>query len=55
MTIGGASIVIGNMRPSGIATELEARRLRAVEYFQERKPLVEIASRLGVDLSSVKR
>jgi transposase len=43
------------VRPSGSAIILDARRLRGAEYFQERKPLQEIASRLGVDLSSVKR
>ena len=31
------------MRPTGSAAELEARRRRAAEYFQERKPLREIA------------
>lgn len=43
------------MRPPGSAAELEARRRRAAEYFQERKPLQEIARLFGVDLSSVKR
>ena len=43
------------MRPSGSASELEARRRRAAEYFQERKPLREIASLFGVSLTSVKR
>lgn len=43
------------MRPSGSAAELEARRRRAAEYFQARKPLQEIARLFGVDLSSVKR
>lgn len=43
------------MRPSGSAAELEARRRRAAEYFQERKPLRTIARLLGADLSSVKR
>ena len=43
------------MRPTGSAAELEARRRRAAEYFQERKPLQEIARLFGVDLSSVKR
>jgi len=43
------------MRPSGSAAELEARRRRAAEYFQERKPLQEIASLFGVSLTSIKR
>jgi transposase len=43
------------MRTKGSATELEARRRRAAEYFQERKPLREIARAVGVSLSSVKR
>ena len=43
------------MRPPGSAAELEARRRRAAEYFQVRKPLQEIARLFGVDLSSVKR
>ena len=43
------------MRPPGSASELEARRRRAAEYFQERKPLREIASLFGVSLTSVKR
>jgi transposase len=43
------------MRPKGSAAELEARRRRAAEYFQERKPLREIARAMGVSLSSVKR
>ena len=43
------------MRPPGSAAELEARRRRAAEYFQERKPLRKIASLLGVSLTSVKR
>lgn len=43
------------MRPKGSAAELEARRRRAAEYFQERKPLREIASLMGVGPSSVKR
>lgn len=43
------------MRPSGSAAELEARRRRAAEFFQERKPLQEIASLVGVSLTSVKR
>ncbi|MCI0332421.1 MAG: IS630 family transposase [Planctomycetes bacterium] len=42
------------MRTKGSATELEARR-RAAEYFQERKPLREIARRVRANLSSVKR
>jgi transposase len=43
------------MRPPGSAAELEARRRRAAEYFQEWKPLREIASLFGVSLTSVKR
>lgn len=43
------------MRTPGSAAELEARRRRAAEYFQERKPLQEIASLFGVSLTSVKR
>jgi putative transposase len=43
------------MRPKGSSTELEARRRRAAEYFQERIPLQEIADRFGVSLTSVKR
>ena len=43
------------MRPKGSATELEARRRRAAEYFQERRPLRNIARMIGVSLSSVKR
>ena len=43
------------MRPPGSALELEARRFRAAEYFQERKPLRTIARLLGASLSSVKR
>lgn len=43
------------MRPKGSAAELEARRRRAAEYFQERRPLQEIADRFGVSLTSVKR
>ena len=43
------------MRPKGSATELEARRRRAAEYFHARKPLPEIADLVGVHLSSVKR
>jgi transposase len=43
------------MRTKGSATELEARRRRAAEYFQERKPLSEIADFVGVHLSSIKR
>lgn len=35
--------------------ELEARRRRAAEYFQERKPLREVARRVRASLSSVKR
>ncbi len=35
--------------------ELEARRFRAAEYFQERKPLRTIARLLGASHSSVKR
>lgn len=43
------------MRSKGSAAELEARRRRAAEYFQERKPLAEIARLVGASLSSVKR
>lgn len=43
------------MRTLGSAAELEARRRRAAEHFQERKPLREIAALLGVSLTSVKR
>jgi transposase len=43
------------MRTKGSATELEARRRRAAEYFHARKPLPEIADLVGVHLSSVKR
>ena len=43
------------MRTKGSATELEARRRRAAEYFHARKPLSEIADLVGVHLSSVKR
>lgn len=43
------------MRTPGSAAELEARRRRAAELFQERKPLREIARLLGVSLTSVKR
>jgi transposase len=43
------------MRTLGSAAELEARRFRAAEFFQERKPLRRIAALLGVSFSSVKR
>ena len=43
------------MRPTGSATELEARRRRAAEYFQAGKSLRIVAEQLGVDRSSVKR
>jgi len=43
------------MRTEGSAAELEARRRRAAEFFQERKPLAEIARLVGASLSSVKR
>ena len=43
------------MRTKGSATELEARRRRAAEYFHARKPLPEIADLVGVHVSSVKR
>lgn len=43
------------MRTKGSAAELEARRRRAAEYFQERKPLAEIARLVGASVSSVKR
>lgn len=43
------------MRTKGSAAELEARRRRAAEYFQERKPLAEVARLVGASASSVKR
>lgn len=43
------------MRTKGSASELEARRRRAAEYFQERKPLAEVARLVGASRSSVKR
>lgn len=43
------------MRTPGSAAELEARRHRAAEYFQERMPLQKIALLMGVSLSSIKR
>jgi transposase len=43
------------MRTKGSAAELEARRRRAAEYFQERKPLAEVSRLVGASLSSVKR
>jgi len=43
------------MRTKGSAAELEARRRRAAEFFQERKPPAEIARLVGASLSSVKR
>jgi transposase len=43
------------MRTKGSATELEARRRRAAEYFHARKPLPEIADLVGVHVSSIKR
>ena len=43
------------MRTKGSAAELEARRRRAAEFFQERKPLAEVARVVGASLSSVKR
>ena len=43
------------MRTKGSAAELEARRRRAAEYFQERKPLAEVVRLVGASLSSVKR
>jgi transposase len=43
------------MRTKGSATELEARRRRAAEYFQARKSLAETARLVGASLSSVKR
>lgn len=43
------------MRPTGSATELEARRRRAAECFQAGEPLRAVADRFGVNLSSVKR
>jgi putative transposase len=42
------------MRTPGSAAELEARRRRAAEYFQERRSLQEIATRVEVSLTSVK-
>lgn len=43
------------MRNKGSAAELEARRRRAAKLFQERRPLAEVARRVGASLSSVKR
>ena len=43
------------MRSKGSAEELEARRFRSVEFFQERKPLAEIAETLHVSKSSLRR
>lgn len=43
------------MRTKGSATELEARRRRAAEYFQARKSLAEVARLVGASLTSVKR
>src|SRR5438552_18221417 len=43
------------MRTKGSVAELEARRRRAAKYFQERKPLAEVARLVGASLSSVKR
>jgi transposase len=43
------------MRTPGSAAELEARRRRAVPYFQERMPVTEIARLVGASVSSVKR
>jgi transposase len=43
------------MRTEGSAAEREALRRRAAEFFQERKPLAEIARLVGASLSSVKR
>lgn len=43
------------MRTKGSATELEARRRRAAEYFQAGKSLAETARLVGASLSSVKR
>ena len=43
------------MRPTGSATELEARRRRAAECFQAGESLRTVAGRFGVNLSSVKR
>ncbi len=43
------------MRTKGSATELEARRRRAAEYFQAGKSLAEVARLVGASLSSVKR
>jgi transposase len=43
------------MRPTGSATELEARRRRAAECFQAGESLRSVADRFGVNFSSVKR
>ncbi len=43
------------MRTQGTPADLEARRRRAAEFCQERKPLAEIAQDVGASLSSVKR
>jgi transposase len=43
------------MRTKGSATELEARRRRAAEYFQAGESLRTVADRFGVNLSSAKR
>ncbi len=43
------------MRPSGSAEYLEARRLRALEYWNQGLQPVEIARKIGVDRRSVRR
>lgn len=43
------------MRPKGTAEELEARRRRAAKYFQERRPIAEIARFVGAHRCTVKR
>jgi len=43
------------MRPSGSAEFLEARRLRAMEYWNQGLQPVEIARKIGVDRRSVRR
>ena len=43
------------MRTRGSAAELEARRRRAVEFFQERRRLTETARLVGASVYSIKR
>ena len=43
------------MRPHGSPSELEQRRLRAIELLQEGRQPVEVARTLGVDRRSVRR